>query len=110
MIKTILRNLIHNAIKFSFEGGKIIISLYSLKNQIEIQIRDEGQGMDLQIVDAFNTNKEIVSSLGTSGEKGSGLGLSITREFVGILGGKVKLISAPGEGSTFSIKLPNYKS
>ncbi len=110
MLKTILRNLIHNAIKFSFENGALDISIESNDENVEILIYDQGQGMKEEIVQAFNENKEIVSSLGTSGEKGSGLGLSITREFIDILNGEVHLSSQLDKGSTFTITLPVHKS
>ncbi len=110
MVKTILRNLIHNAIKFSYEKGKINIDIEVHHKEILLVIRDEGKGMDSDIVEAFNNNKEIVSSLGTSGEKGSGLGLSITRDFVEILGGKISVKSAPNCGCCFTISFHIDKS
>ena len=106
MINTILRNIIHNAIKFSFPSGNIDISLKTNENSTRIIIKDEGQGMEPDIVGAFNKNKEIVSKLGTSGEKGSGLGLSIIKEFVELLEGEVSIQSTPGNGSMFTINLP----
>ncbi len=109
MLDTILRNLISNAIKFTQPKGEI--QIYSrLKNDfIEITVKDNGIGMtDAEIAAIFNIN-EISSSLGTSNEQGSGLGLILCKDFVENHGGKIWVESVVDEGSEFKFTLPIWK-
>ena len=109
MIDTILRNLISNAIKFTQAKGEI--QIYStLKNDfVEITVKDNGVGMsESEIAAIFNVN-EISSSLGTSNEPGSGLGLILCRDFVESHGGKIWVESVVNDGSEFKFTLPIWK-
>jgi signal transduction histidine kinase len=109
MLDTILRNLISNAIKFTQPKGEI--QIYSrLKNDfIEIAVKDNGVGMtDAEIAAIFNFN-EISSTLGTSNEQGSGLGLILCKDFVENLGGKIWVERAVNVGSEFKFTLPVWK-
>lgn len=110
MIKTILRNLISNAIKFTNSYGKI--DVYALKNDnyIEIAVSDNGIGMNEETKNKlfrFETNE---STIGTANEKGSGLGLILCTEFVKKHGGKIWVESELGKGSVFKFTLPLNKS
>ncbi len=108
MMKTILRNLISNAIKFSNKGGSINISSTEKESFIEISVKDSGVGIsdDMQRklfkIDSFQT------SPGTSNEKGTGMGLIICKEFVTLHGGDIYVKSDPGKGSEFIFTLPHY--
>ena len=108
MMKTILRNLISNAIKFSNKGGTINISSTEKESFIEISVKDTGVGIsdDMQRklfkIDPFQT------SPGTGNEKGTGMGLIICKEFVTLHGGDIYVKSDPGKGSEFIFTLPHY--
>jgi len=105
MVKTIVRNLVGNAIKFTPQKGNISISYLRENGEIHIAITDSGTGMpeDVQhklFQDSFYTTQ------GLNNEKGTGLGLQICKEFVEKNGGKIWVESRVGEGSTFWFTLP----
>ncbi len=106
MITLVLRNLISNSIKFSFNQGVIKISSHEDEHHITISVSDKGTGMDAdetaKLFDLFKT----AQCPGTAGETGTGLGLVICHEFVNYHGGSIKVESQPGRGSTFNITLP----
>jgi signal transduction histidine kinase len=107
MINTVMRNLINNAIKYTNEDGTITISAKEFEENIEISVEDTGIGMDsdnaelLFITDLKRNRKE-----GTKGEKGTGLGLILCREFVTKHNGNIWAESELGLGSTFKFTLP----
>lgn len=106
MISTVLRNLISNAIKFTNPNGKITISAIPKDCELEISVLDNGIGINQnKIKRLFNIDKNI-SSLGTNGEEGSGLGLTLCQEFVTKHGGSIRVESEPGKGSNFIFTLP----
>jgi signal transduction histidine kinase len=110
MLKTILRNLISNAIKFSNENGKITISAIKKGRFIEVLVQDNGVGMEPEIVKNLFNLAVNNSRLGTSGEKGTGLGLILVKEFVEKHGGEIYVNSEVGKGSVFSFTLQNNKA
>lgn len=94
LFSRILINLVSNAIKFSYPESKIWIrSNYINNSRIEISIKDNGVGIDKEVFDKLFTFKEKVSRHGTSGERGTGLGLSLCRDMTKILGGNLKIES-----------------
>ena len=106
MIKTILRNLISNAIKYSFIGGVITINATELNKFVEISVADNGVGITQNdIKDLFKRNK-LHTTRGTNNESGTGLGLILCKEFVEKHGGKIWVESEVGKGSTFRFSLP----
>jgi signal transduction histidine kinase/ligand-binding sensor domain-containing protein len=107
MINSVLRNLLSNAIKFSSENSEIIIRVDKTeKRGIFIHIIDFGTGMDPEFAQNLFINKGVGSHVGTAGEKGTGLGLVICKEFVEKHNGQISVKSLPGKGSTFSVFLP----
>lgn len=109
MLDTILRNLISNAIKFTQQNGEIQI-FSTLKNDfVEITVKDNGVGMSASEITAIFNVDEISSSLGTSNEQGSGLGLILCKDFVESHGGKIWVESVINEGSEFKFTLPIWK-
>ena len=109
MLDTILRNLISNAIKFTQQKGEIQIYA-SLKNDfIEITVKDNGVGMTQEEIEAIFSINDISSSLGTSNEQGSGLGLILCKDFVESHGGKIWVKSVVNHGSEFTFTLPIWK-
>jgi signal transduction histidine kinase len=109
MIKTILRNLISNAIKFTNSNGKIDVTALQNGNFIEIAVSDNGVGMNEETRNKLFMLETNETTIGTSNEKGSGLGLILCKEFVEKHGGKIWVESELGKGSVFKFKLPLNK-
>jgi PAS domain S-box-containing protein len=105
MIKTIFRNLISNAVKFTGNGGEITISAVSDNNKIEITVADTGVGIPEKIQRLLFKIDTNVSTKGTSNETGTGLGLILCREFVEKHKGTIWVESIPGFGSSFKFTL-----
>jgi len=107
MLKTILRNLISNAIKFTHQNGRIVISAEPIDNQwIIITVTDNGMGIEKQnISKLFNINQNI-STQGTDGENGTGLGLLLCKEFVDKHQGRIWAESELGKGAQFIFTMP----
>ncbi len=108
MIKTIFRNLISNAIKFSNKGGSINISSIEKESFIEISVKDSGVGISDDMKRKLFKIDSYQTSPGTSNEKGTGMGLIICKEFVNLHGGEIYVKSDPGKGSEFIFTLPHY--
>jgi len=106
MIKTILRNLIVNAIKFTRPGGKINLFALTRENMAEITVSDNGIGMNPEIAQGLFKSNIHESTTGTANEKGSGLGLQICMEFVERHGGKIWAESEPGLGTEIKFLIP----
>jgi len=105
-LKVILRNLISNAIKFTQVNGMITLATTIENNELIISIKDSGKGMtEDEINNLFYINTHF-SQAGTLGEKGTGLGLLLCKELVELNGGKLKVKSKPGRGSSFYFNLP----
>jgi signal transduction histidine kinase len=109
MIRTIIRNLISNAIKFTNRNGKVEISALEINNTVEISISDTGVGMSEEIISKLFRIDGDVSTKGTENEKGTGLGLFLCKEFVDQHSGKIIVESNPGIGSVFKIVFPSGK-
>ncbi|MBN1119375.1 MAG: HAMP domain-containing histidine kinase [Bacteroidales bacterium] len=108
MLTTIIRNLISNAIKFSNPGGSIEIGVRvsEKKDNIEVNIKDNGIGMDAKTKQNLFKITQSVSKTGTAKETGTGLGLMLCKEFIDNHGGKIWVKSTPEKGSTFSFSIP----
>jgi signal transduction histidine kinase len=108
MINTVLRNLISNAIKFTSQGGVDV--LVSVDGDVcKIEVSDTGIGISTpKLKNLFDP--DLTSSSGTAGESGSGIGLMLCREFTIINSGSIDVSSKINKGSTFTVKLPLYKS
>ena len=106
MLKTIIRNLISNALKYTNSGGKIRLSAKRKGQNIELCVKDNGLGMDnIQKSKLFKIG-ENVSTPGIQNEKGTGLGLILCKEFVEMHGGTITVDSQKGKGSTFFFTIP----
>ncbi len=105
-VNIILRNLIGNAIKFTPDGGKIIISSRKQDDSIEICVSDSGVGMSREHVNKLFRANTDVRTFGTNGESGTGLGLLLCKEMVEINQGKISVSSKEGKGSEFTFSLP----
>ncbi len=106
MLDLVLRNLVHNAIKFSHSEGQVTVSVLLENGGVNIAVADQGMGMDDQLVLDLQ-NKDYAGSIaGTAKEQGTGIGLVLTREFIARHGSHMVIQSKPGEGSRFSFMLP----
>lgn len=110
MLKTSLRNIVSNAIKYSYPKGQITIAARTLGGKTEISVKDQGTGMDQEKANSlFELNKGF-STPGTNNETGTGLGMIICKEFINRNKGKINVVSKKGEGTTFIVTLPSGKS
>ncbi len=103
-LQRVLMNLVNNAIKFT-DAGEIVISASVSEAMLQVSVRDTGVGIDESDLPTIFESYVQVGGPDRK-QKGSGLGLSITREFAASLGGTVSVKSTPGEGSLFCIELP----
>ena len=106
MIKTVIRNLISNAIKFSNEGSEVVVSLTEEDGMAIVSVKDSGCGIDDENQKKLLHTDTHFSTFGTNNEEGSGLGLLLCQDFVVKNGGKLWFTSKKGEGSTFSFSIP----
>jgi signal transduction histidine kinase len=105
MFKTVIRNLLTNANKFT-QGGAIAVSAYHIGDFLEVCIADTGVGMEqVQVERLFSWNKRS-STNGTQGERGSGFGLLVCKDFVEKNGGAMRVLSKRNEGTSFYFTLP----
>ena len=110
MIGMVLRNLISNAIKFTNQGGEIIVQLNFMPKFMDVEIRDNGVGISQDnIKKLFKVNQQVINQ-GTAKEKGTGLGLILCKEFVEKNKGKIWVESKLGTGSSFHVLLPNSEA
>lgn len=105
-IKLIMRNLLSNSIKFTKSGGSIRFTSTEKGNRVQLCVSDTGIGMSKEIQDkVFSNNSITFSTDGTKGEKGTGFGLSLIKEFVKKLNGSITIESEEGKGTKFCIEL-----
>ncbi|MFO7938697.1 MAG: PAS domain-containing sensor histidine kinase [Bacteroidales bacterium] len=104
--KALLRNLISNALKYSYAGGNVRIDSCFLGTSFSFTVQDAGVGMKPQLLELLWSEAPIEPQPGTAREKGIGLGLRIVKELVDKHGGTLQVDSAMGLGSAFTITLP----
>lgn len=109
MLRTVLLNLVSNAIKFSGEGTEIIIKAEENGEFVHISVKDHGIGIPKEMLEKLMRLDTNTSRPGTSDEKGSGLGLIITKELVNIQHGSLNVDSVENKGTTFTISLPKIR-
>lgn len=105
LLSEVIHNLISNAIKFCAKGDKIWIKSTPDEPTL-ITVTDTGVGIHTERLDTLFQYEEYTSTSGTSGEKGTGLGLPLAKDIIEAHGGHLLVESTLGQGSTFSIKLP----
>jgi signal transduction histidine kinase len=106
LLKISLRNLISNAIKYSEVNSKILISSYSLENHIEIHINDEGIGMSTEHLDSIFNSKDPIYHSQQHNNKGTGLGLLVSKDSIGKNGGSLQITSKLHYGTKVSFTIP----
>jgi len=104
MLAVIIRNLVSNAIKFTYPEGEIKIQVSNEPTILSIKIVDNGIGMTAEQLK--NLFKNYQSSRGTDNEKGTGIGLFTCKELTNKLKGNLKFISEPNKGTTVIVELP----
>jgi signal transduction histidine kinase len=107
MLKTILLNLVSNAIKFTNSGGKITINAERNSEIVTISVSDNGVGIPPDGLAKLFDISEVLTTRGTAEETGTGLGLLLCKEFIEKHKGKISVVSEEGKGSTFSFTLPD---
>jgi len=111
MLTIIFRNLISNAIKYSYEGGKIeIFCTETDQNKIKFCVIDEGTGIEPENLQRILNRYEHFSTPGTNYEKGHGLGLTLVQDFVSAHKGILEIETEPGRGSRFCFSIPKNLS
>jgi GAF domain-containing protein len=105
-VKQILLNLLSNAVKFTPDGGRVDVSATQINGRIEIAVRDTGIGIAAEDHAAVFEEFKQVGRDYTRKAEGTGLGLALTKRLVELHGGEIALASAPGKGSTFTVRLP----
>ena len=106
MLKTVLRNLVSNAIKYTNKNGEVNINAEENFGNIIISVSDNGIGIaNDELTKLFNIS-EVITTKGTANERGTGLGLLICKDFVVKHGGKIWVESEVGKGSDFKFTLP----
>ncbi len=109
MILTVLRNLVSNAIKFTNTEGKVMISGKKLNNTVHINIIDNGVGIHPVDIEKLFRIDIKHSTSGTVGERGTGLGIILCKEFIEKNNGELSVKSELKNGSTFSFSLPGME-
>ncbi len=108
MVKTVIRNLLTNAIKFNTKGGKVKVTANKKKGYYEISVSDSGIGLSKEDQEKLFRIDVKNKNIGTSKEKGTGLGLILSKEYIEKNGGRIWVESKPGKGSNFVFTLPAY--
>lgn len=103
----VIRNLVNNAIKFTHNHGKIVLSAKDLQNKWQITVTDNGIGISKETLKTlFEEDAVLKSTYGTNNEKGTGLGLLLSKEMIENNHGEIYATSTEGEGTSFHFTLP----
>ena len=110
MMLTVFRNILSNAIKFTPELGMIEVMAIVSDESVNIQFKDSGVGIPQTEIGKLFSIDEPFKTSGTNGEKGTGIGLLLCREYLEKNGGTILVESQVGTGTVFTVKLPLFKS
>jgi two-component system sensor histidine kinase SenX3 len=110
LLVTALRNLIDNAIRYSPENTKVGVGVRSKEGLIAVSVTDQGEGMSLEDQERVFERFYRVDAARSRHTGGTGLGLSIVKHVASNHGGEVTLWSRPGQGSTFTLRLPEMET
>lgn len=112
LLALVIRNLISNALKFSYVGKTIQLSIENNHTDCIICIADEGTGMSSTALESINTNtvNTMASTYGTNKEKGTGLGLMLCKNFLSMMSGKLSAKNNHPQGSIMMIHLPKINN
>jgi signal transduction histidine kinase len=105
-LRQMLLNLVSNAVKFTPEGGQVTIGARRLSDSVEISVSDTGIGIaEFEFEHLFEEFRQSDSDIARE-QHGTGLGLALTKRFVELHGGQIRLTSKVGKGSVFTLSLP----
>jgi signal transduction histidine kinase len=107
MVRFIFRNLISNALKFSHEGTSVLIESTRVSGFVHFSVIDSGVGIPTNQLNQLFKLETVITS-GTRNERGTGLGLTLCKDFVTANGGTIWVESKEGVGTTFSFSLPLF--
>jgi signal transduction histidine kinase len=105
MVQTVIRNLLSNALKFSYPGGTVEVAATEINGAVIVSVKDHGVGIPKAMLEDVFTLRGVSTS-GTREEKGTGIGLVLCKEFVDRNNGKIEVESEEGKGSEFRVTLP----
>jgi two-component system, sensor histidine kinase and response regulator len=105
MIATVVRNLVGNALKFSHSGTTVTVTVRDTGEMAEVEVADQGIGMSANQLEQIFSVGAPKKSVGTAGEKGTGLGLALCDEMARTMGGSLSAESEEGKGSVFTLSL-----
>jgi signal transduction histidine kinase len=108
MTEFIIRNLLSNAIKFSQRNSEIMVRAFEKDGNVRVEVMDKGIGLSEARIKKLMEMNAGITRRGTEKEKGTGLGLLISKEFIEKNGGQLDIESEPGKGAVFSFSLPLY--
>jgi len=108
MLNSIIQNIATNGIKFTTSGGKVALTVELRERDVIVKIRDNGTGMSRETVNKLFRINQKISHPGTAGEKGTGLGLLLCKDFVERNGGQISIQSELGNGSEITFTLPLF--
>ena len=106
LLKTLFRNLINNAIKYTQPGGKVSVEAIKIPGFVQVTVSDTGVGIPPQGIEKLFRIDTLYSTAGTNNEKGTGLGLILCKEFVELQGGTLWVESELDKGSKFIFTIP----
>ncbi|QIA09029.1 ligand-binding sensor domain-containing protein [Draconibacterium halophilum] len=111
LLTIVCHNLLTNAIKFSLPNSKIVVNAENYTNEfVQFSVRDEGVGISKEKVKTLFNLENTSSTKGTDGEKGTGLGLMICKEFVTYHQGEIGVESEINKGTTFFFTIPKHQA
>lgn len=105
-LKIIVKNLLSNAIKFSHAGSRVFVELVEDGEMVNVSVRDRGLGVKQEGIDSLFDSNTHYSTFGTNGEKGSGIGLILSKELLSLNKGSISVDTREKEGSVFTFSLP----
>jgi signal transduction histidine kinase len=105
-LRRVIVNLLSNALKFTPKGGRVSVRVEQFEERMRVSVADTGVGIAAEDIPLLFDKYEQARHRATRGEKGTGLGLYITRQLVELHGGEIHVESEVGRGSTFSFTLP----
>jgi signal transduction histidine kinase len=108
-IRQVMLNLLSNAIKFTPEGGRIDVTATLDSNEMEVTVSDTGVGIKPEDQERIFEEFQQAGSDYTKKAEGTGLGLALTKKFIELHGGTIRVESAQGTGSTFTFRLPQMQ-
>jgi len=108
ILSIVIRNLVSNALKYNFHGGKIIVSASIINHRLHCTISDNGIGISKNAINKLFELASTSSTPGTDNEKGTGLGLILCKDFIEKHNGKISVESEIGVGSDFWFEIPQF--